>query len=621
MDKKASQDLMSEIYGTTGDLTTFSTNTGTEELTEMADVINKKLKSDPRLDLKIELIPDASEMAAPALLVYRLHGDTMYFFSVIFAAYADETRVRNMEERVNGQSIEIDMPASKIYNQSFINFCMNYLSQATQQPVQKIVPTDYMVIEDTKNLADEKVMKPQAMLAMQTAHTAISNHINPTPAPAGKALASDKIDVTLNHEINPTRTKQTKDGKLLCADAVLDLEASPVQNKRQNNYDPNTRPQSLPLSRAFVKLDFYKSPKNQQANSGYGVQMNNAMPMPGYGQLLVLTGVEGSRNDSPNSRESFHSTACGVISMIQLASGRNTMSMLDVSDKNHPRHAGLFGYDWEPFFHMGKSHEPRLLKIEKSMAPSQKADLNFDEFVQAYFTGELNVCMDVIDGSSMAWHQRPWLEAAKGDSEANKFLINTFDSILGGYFLPEWKKVSPDGNSPILQPSITILHDGEFTSQDGTKHALTEIDYLYTMAKLKEQSVDPSFGSAVFSGTLAPNQSTADVLHKRRTDILNLEPTAKVTGIIRRLYFTPSLMPALGAAAVSASLRINSTGLYDQKANPTQAWAQLPVGYTVDMSQGQAVFAPQNQNGNPSFNHGWGMPQQPQGFQNPWVGR
>lgn len=605
-------DMMSELFGVGEGMATFSSSKATEDLTQLAEFVRAKLKSNPRTDLKIELIGDTDEMAAPAMLTYREVKGKIYFFTTIFAGYADDTRLRDLEERVNGQQIIVDMPPSKIYNDTFIQYARDYIAIATSTPRGSIFPTDYNVVDSTVDLSDEKQMRTHALLSLQTAQSAIQNYIAPFNAPAGKALASPNIDVTMTHEINPTRTAKTKDGKLLAADVIIDLQAEPAQQKRNgNNYDANTRAKAIPLSRAYVKLDVYKSPKAQQMMGASGFQGYNAQqgPQPGYGQLLILTGVEGSRLDNSNNRESFHSTACGLISLIQMAAGRNTMSLLDVSDKKHPRHAGLFGYDWEPFHNLGKAIEPRLLKIEKTMTPSQKADYNFDEFVNLFFTGELNICMDVIDGSSMAWHQRPYLQAAKGDNEANKFILDTFDRILNGCFRKEVAKLGAGDNPNVFQVGTsTILHDGVFDDGAGNQHSLVEVDYFYLMSKLKETSIDPQYGAAVFSGSLAPNQTSAEVLHKRRTDIIQLEPSAKVTGIIRRLYLSPWLMPVLGAAAANANLHINSTGLYDQKANPAQAWGGLPTGTTVDMSYGQAIFQPQGANGFGGFNHGWGVP-------------
>lgn len=291
-------DILSEMS-----MSTSTGNSASKHMKTFIENIEETLKAiDPTF--KLVTITSNPVLAVPGIIVTKESKGKLFHFSVIVADLIYPGKLKDIEEYIDNQKVVIDMPASKVYDGDYVAIVNRELAAGTKK---EMVPTHYYTIPQGTDLEDERL----ARIICDTARLAISQRIEPRGAPAGKALASNQIEVNLINEINQgSRTHQLLDGEVVAADAVITVVAG---DRKEVKGRPNQGGNSVQLSKATVKLDFYKIDPRQSVNRNFGMMQQG--PAPAYNPMLIMTAVEGMSDNSVRSIENESTTALALTSL------------------------------------------------------------------------------------------------------------------------------------------------------------------------------------------------------------------------------------------------------------------------------------------------------------------
>ena len=581
-----------------------SSGTLSGNLFEFREAIEKVLKepSVEQAGFKFYMNTDETHLAAPAIAIYKQFGGKVFYFALLPQACVNKDRLQDFEEYVNNVKVTVDMPASKVVDDVYRQTMARHLSHACQVPVENVVFCHYYSISEDKQLKDEDVV----VNAFNTAILAITERCQPSEIPSAELLKADDLSLSLKNDILPGSTYIMGDGERVAADAIVKLVA---QSKQKTRGSVNNGEGILVLSKIAVQLQLLKFDQRRynQAYSQMGA-MGYMQPSPGYHRLLVITGSEAVQGGI----ESPSTSALGILSLCQMATGENSMSLFNATPVG-PKRLGVLGYDYEPF---PVPLAPKEVQIESGYMASQQGNMTVNDMAKCYFYPGVRVAIDIKDGGRSSWTQQLWLAIAMGNTAANLAMIGIFDAITGNHFSALWNK----GNYGLLaDQATTTVHNGHFVdAQSGEKHDIREIEttYLYDTYKencpaMEQQLLDYMYSFA--PGATAGNEGMQR-LHLRRQNIKSMEPSAVINGLSTRVFLNKDLMAVAAQALVNAGVKFSPEGLFDQAANA--ALMQAYVGGTaIDFALGAQLMAPNavNSNGQQAYTHqmfatGFGQP-------------
>lgn len=542
--------------------------------------------------VKLAFFPDA-ELALPAIAFYKVVAGKVRFYSIIPEGLL-YSPMEMQEEYIqsafgNSAKVEIDFPVSKCWNEEYIIATTRALSEKLNVKVEDIKPTHYFSVSKEQDLTSKQF----ASTAYNTARIAINESFTPTPVIDHTVLNSSQAQMTVNTDICPGTNVTFGGGESVAADAVITTVISTKGDDRSQRGNPHSNRRSLQLAKIALKFGLLRTPVANQAISPQAIHAGT--PIPEYHKLMIITGSEGYDQTARNLAENPMSHILGAVSAGLLASGENWQSIFTAPKlaSSVRKSLGLLGYEYEPFRNMQFDSKEKV--VEHTLQPSKKGVYTFQSIADSYLVPDsMTLAIDIKKGGRESWAQQLLLAAARRLPGANQAIIAYLDKLTGGHFSDLWKQASPDGE--IFQAATTTIHMGHYHSRDveGGVRDIREIqDHLYMIDILKEQAANPEAGLTRFSETFFPGATDdADglrALHTRREDIKQIEPSAVVTDLADRLFFSPAFQSVATMALAKAGVKLNPQGLPDAQVTSRLA-ASFQHGQAVDYATSQSVF-------------------------------
>lgn len=448
---------------------------------------------------------------------------------------------------VAGGTVQVMRFADMVYDQTYQNVVKQNVQN--QFPNAKLVNCSYMSVPAKFNWTDKVSVEK------------IIRHSLTACAMEMEKLEKGFTDVTLVGMGNQSQ---------LIADiafrqpSVEDVVGNPIRNsfeitlsnvdrQTQDQRSLNTGNRSTEISRVSGFMDVVWAPKNDSQQMFGQVQRQ-----PDYALRTIITRLEA------NEYPSLSLQLLALASALSLNTGSNwipafvpnrAITGFDITD------IGALNYEVEV---AGKG------RIDTKAAKFDSAALG--SYLGQLVRPNMFFSLDVGLGDASTWMNEAFLQAAQGNSEADKAILAAADALTGGAFSTQFANLG--GTTAVVtsnSPEYILM--GRYQRADKSYGDLREIDYI-AAANFAEAKKDMNVLTA-YSDTYYDESKPMEIRLSARKNIIDdfTNHSAVYTGYAVRCTFSDKFMTALAQA-------IAQTGQTIQSRNPS-----LSGDYTRTRSQ------------------------------------
>lgn len=477
----------------------------------------------------------------------------------------------------NGVQFEIQRVAGDAYNEVYYATVMEIVGRA--YPNTRVISTDAQVVPRGFNYEDAEAVRQLTLNAILPCYTAIE-----TQRQDFQDMDITKLerDFSLNCRI-AFNEQQKADyvGLPVRNDISITLSASSAQRTSVNPQQLNVQERTKQIAHVGGFIDPVWAPE-QQSQFVYAPNM----PQPKFAARFVITNMENV------TLTTISSQLLALCTSLVLRENNNWFPYFS------PRPLGAGGRQVD-------IRDVGALNIEGNMSNNASG---FDQYVDtkaASFTPQdlgrmltmlfrpgMFFTLRVSEAGSDNWYNGVFKDAANGNPNAARAILEAADTLTGGLF----GKIYQSNENPVIQ-NVDRVHMGYYVAGDGSKRDIADIDYLAIMNLVGKN--DPTVGAAWSDTFFKADQPLHLRLSARRKMIeAAIQTDVHFTGFGRLVTFTNRFIDSLAKACAQAGLDIRTI-------NPAVTGDYFAQRAQVNFLQ-QAQVMP-GQTG--VFNQGWGSPQ------------
>lgn len=479
-------------------------------------------------------------LALPVVAIHATVDNRVFIFSLLITQFLKNNAIKPIYREIHGQNVESEQPFSKLYDKALIeNVCRRVVEKNTAIPTDaSMVCVGSSVILDDNDITSMDVVNryvDSAGLALLE----VSGKASTFDAPG---ILAERLSIVNNIEVTPGATDSDVLGNPVATDFKTKLSLR--QNTEQNK-GYHTSAESFDLVQVNGIVDMLYYPPN---HGQWGAPIQDGKAKPAYIPHVIATNISGM-GAGASSQEDLLGQVLGLCSMGVMITGKEWLSIFNTPSANKAS-IGALGLEYDPTTGMAPKKK-QALKVQQGGVPGQVADSINPAIVAHNFCHDgIAISMDVLLGGRTEWVQRTFVEAARGNKEANAAIIDVLNRFTKGAFRKVW------GDAFVVQPSIGYAFAGTYPDPKTSEKA--DIRSFDTLKMLEASKGDDNLMMNYRGITYPAPSELAMANHK---SVLRNVLTANTNGLYARITFVNEFFGAMMTAIQQAGVGITIEGL------------------------------------------------------------